>query len=187
MAVAGVSLTTIFSPPWFARVVATLGLYRALDLLVTFFRVGVFLSFRGDIDLRSEPQWRIQRILLATFMNFFELVLWYAAIYGYASSVAHATAAEAMFAAINASFSTMTTLGNAIAPETWTMTALVAAQWFTSILMFVVVLSSLLTFLTAEQDKKVTANAASPATGWLKPLLTTATLLGVFYGLLGFV
>jgi hypothetical protein len=171
-------------PLWFTCGIASIGLYRAIDLLISFFRAGVFLSFRGDIDLAHEPRWRIQRLLLATFINFFELILWYGTIYHYASLALVTKAPQtaiSVFTAVNSSFATMSTLGNAIIPTTWLMTTLVIAQWFTSILMLVVVVGLLVSLLSADQDGKTLTSGASPRSGWLSPLAVTGLLLTACY------
>ena len=186
LAMLGVVISSRSAPVWFNRGIATVGVYRAVDLLISFFRAGVFLSFRGDIEIAHEPQWRIQRLLLATFINFFEVILWYATVYRYASlsALSDTSSALSTFASVNGSFATMTTLGTGITPTSWPLAALIAAQWFTSILMLVVVVGLLVSLLTAEQDAKVETVGESPRSGWLKPLAVTAVLLTTFYGLL---
>ncbi len=44
------------------RAIAAIALYRCVDIFITLIRTGIFLNFRGDIQLREEPTWRIQRI-----------------------------------------------------------------------------------------------------------------------------
>ena len=183
LALCGAMLAVRTTPPWLGRAIAAVALYRAVDLLISFGRAGVFLSFRGDIDISREPQWRIQRLLLATFINFFELILWYSTIYQHA--VRAAGLPIDTFTALNASFATMTTLGTGIAPTSWPLAALVVAQWFTSILMLVVVVGLLVSLLSADQTGKVETPGASAATGWMTPLLVTGGLLAAFYSLLG--
>src|SRR4051794_15272878 len=74
LSIAGSGLCTLSGLPLGGlRLIAAVGMYRGFDLFITLFRAGVFLSFRGDIELKSEPMWRIRRILLGIFVNYVEL------------------------------------------------------------------------------------------------------------------
>lgn len=186
LAVVGAVLAGGVFPLWVSRAIGAVALYRATDLLISVFRAGVFLSFRGDIEIGREPRWRIQRLLLAIFINYFELILWYATLYRYASRAADASGdgALGMFAAVNASFSTMTTLGNGVSPTSWPLTALVVAQWFTSVLLLVVVVGLLVSLLTADQHGKLETGGASSPSGWTTPIAITIVLLLACYAYL---
>jgi hypothetical protein len=171
-------------PPWLLRGAAAVGSYRALDLFITLLRTGVFLSFRGDIELKNELPWRIRRILLAIFINYVELVLWYAVIY-----FCIAKADPAQFAgshvthfhhALSLSFSTMTTVGYGVsAPDSGWTTLIAFAQALTATILIVVVVAVLVSLLIIGGSSPTPAS--SPKSTWWKPLVGVVTLLTLTY------
>jgi hypothetical protein len=61
--------------------VAAFAVYRAFDLALTVIRIGVFFSFRGDVNIAEVQAWRVQRTLIGVLINYVELVFWYSLIY----------------------------------------------------------------------------------------------------------
>ena len=96
---------------WIIQCLAAFGLYRGVDVLINLARTGVFFSFRGDVLISDEPVWRLRRILIGIFMNYTELMLWYAIVYYYLSIVndkSFSNPIVSIWAALNVSISTMT-------------------------------------------------------------------------------
>jgi hypothetical protein len=169
---------------WLLRGAAAVGTYRALDLFITLLRTGVFLSFRGDVELHKEPSWRIRRILLAIFINYVELILWYAVVYYcIAATDTRQFAGEHVTRfhhALSLSFSTMTTVGYGVsAPDSGWTTLIALMQAFTATILVVVVVAVLVSLLIAGGSSSTPAS--SPETTWWKPVLATVVVLATAY------
>lgn len=165
--------------------ITAIGLYRAIDVYLTFSRVGVFLCFRGDVSLSKEPIWRVRRLLLGVFINYIELILWFSIFYYFSSFHSPIQFGKdsgfAMYQALNLSFSTMTTVGyGGYAPESAWTTMIAMFQTLIGILIAVIVTGSLISLLNNDARTPVVSISASPKTGWLKPLVGTTTLIGMF-------
>lgn len=91
-----------------------LAIFRIIDLSFAHLRLGIFGSIRDDVPLRELPLARIQRALLATFLNYVELLMWFALLdlwLGELSPNQFTNAVHCRTQAFFVSMSSMTTVG----------------------------------------------------------------------------
>ena len=186
------------------QAIAGLALYRALDLFISLARTGVFLSFRGDVKLKEEPVWRVQRALLEVMFNYVELTMWFTVIYrqlSLTSPCQFSERIERVDQAFNLSFSTMTTIGyGKYAPDGMVSNLLAFFQVLIGLVSLVLMVGSVLPLITGSEPASVSAPASGEAStppyavapvsagwsGWLVPLAGFAlvwSFLFWFFGL----
>jgi Ion channel len=179
------------------QAIAALGLYRAVDLFISLGRTGVFLSFRGDVKLKEEPIWRVQRALLGVMVNYVELIMWFTVIYRQLSLTSPCEFSEHIVRvdqAFNLSFSTMTTIGyGKYAPDGIVSNLLAFFQVLIGVILLVLVVGSVLALITGGPHSATATTPPSPVAvvpagwrAWLLPLASFAMvwcLLFWFFGL----
>lgn len=146
----------IYSVACLERGLAAFALYRCIDIFLTLVRTGIFLNFRGDVPLREQPTWRVQRILLGVSSNYFESVAWFAVIYRQLSLTSPCQFAEKitdLHQAFNLSFSTITTIGyGKYSPDGVPSELVALLQAVIGIILIVLVVGSILALMMGSRD-----------------------------------
>jgi hypothetical protein len=175
-------------PLWCVHALSAFALYRATDLWVTLVRTGVFFSFRGDVQVKQEPPWRLQRVLLGVMMNYVELIMWFAIVYYQLATTSPCQFHDEIrhiHQALNLSFSTMTTIGYGLySPNSLLSTVIALWQAVTGIALLAIVVGVLIALLTRDQPNLVLAGN-SESTSWLRPVATFALVYAGLYCLTG--
>jgi hypothetical protein len=172
------------------RALPAFALYRCIDLLITLTRTGVFLSFRGDVQLRDASRWLVQRILLGVLLNYIEIILWFTVIYRQVSLTSPCQFAERITRvsqAFNLSFSTMTTIGyGKYGPDGIVSNFLPFTQVSASLILLALVVSSVLALLTSSSEARpTTQRPKADDPGYRRPLFLFAVSFAVFYWFFG--
>lgn len=142
--------------PFWAPIAAGWATFRAFDVLVVFFSLGVFqrLGEKTLTDLSSQPP-RLQRHLVTVLLVYVELLFVYATMYlwvGTHQAGAFSSPVACSSQAFAISFMTMTTIGYGnIAPVSGWALGLATAQALTAILGVVVYIASVITLLRGGQ------------------------------------
>jgi hypothetical protein len=173
------------------QLTAAFAFYRWLDLFITISRTGVFLSFRGDIQINKEPSWRVRRVILGVIFNYIELIMWFTIIYFQIALTSKCQFYEEItqiHQALNLSFSTMTTVGyGKYGPNQMLSTILTFLQALTGIILLTLVIGALLALLTRDNKKLSAAQNTNPKEHptWIKPICTFIPVWIMFYLFLG--
>ncbi len=148
---------------WLRALLGGLAIFRIIDLSLTLFRLGIFGSIRADVPLQKLPLSRVQRALLATLLNYVELLIWFALLglwLGELSPNQFTNAVHCRTQAFFVSMSSMTTVGyGEYAPIR--PLALFVATWQALLGLFMlVVIVGLLVGLAGNDDARLVAPAA---------------------------
>ena len=161
---------------WLVQSMAAFGLYRGVDVLINLARTGVFFSFRGDVLISDEPVWRLRRILIGIFMNYTELMLWYAIVYYYLSIVnekSFSNSIVTIWAALNVSISTMTGGFGYVAPTTFPASATMLLQAVTTLTLIVLVAGVLISLLSqVEKKEHGSVVGTKEDASWIRPIVS---------------
>lgn len=196
MAMLGASVSAVvafqFAQPsgeaFWQRAIAAVALYRCIDLFITLVRTGIFLNFRGDIDLKSQPNWRVQRILLGVLFNYVEVIMWFTVVYrqlSITSSCLFAEPIQRLDQAFNLSFSTMATIGyGKYGPNAMVSSVLAFVQVSIGIILLVLVVGSVLALLTTNSQTTAEKPAMQQAY-LLSPIIAFAIIWSCLFWFFG--
>jgi hypothetical protein len=151
------------STRWIQMMLVATALYRSVDLLIALLRIAVIGAF-GLVPSYKLNRVKIMHNTLAVFVNYVELVFWYAAVYAALSikntSQFYPTTGISPALCLILSFTTLTTIGYGnIAPQKMVSGLICSLEAFTAIVMLSCVVGSLVS-LSASNPSTATPSEA---------------------------